>query len=344
MQADIRLIATDLDGTLIGSANEFPLYTEFRNRINALRRARNAAWVVCTGRSRKSFQAFFNPMSQMGLLPDYIIVRHAYIYTLTRFGFMPCLGWNARICILMRSNRRAAAEALRAWHERITGGVVGVRTVVASATRLCLRFKSEEAAADAAALLEKEAARYNNLMVFQYMLEVDVRSVPFTKGMALIELGRHLGITQQHILAIGNGHNDISMLDGTAAQYVGCPSNSEAAVMEAVRDAGGHIASKRSLGGVLDVIDAYRDGDVNSSLPEWFHERARRYNPLSQRAKRHSSSRHRRALSWIVFGMVYAVLTAFAAFDLLPFSGYIMKPFYMAIWVLQKIVSVLPFG
>jgi HAD superfamily hydrolase (TIGR01484 family) len=344
MQADIRLIATDLDGTLIGSANEFPLYAKFRERINALRRAHNAVWVVCTGRSRKSFQAFFNPMSQMGLLPDYLIVRHAYIYTLTRFGYLPRLGWNTRIRILMRSNRRAVAVALRTWHERIAGGAAGVRTVVASPTRLCLRFRTEEEAEGAAELLEKEASVYDNLMVFRYMLEVDVRSVPFTKGMALMELGRHLGLMHPHILAIGNGHNDISMLDGTAAQYVGCPSNSEAAVMEAVRDAGGHIASKRSLGGVIEILDAYRDGDVNSRLPEWFHERARRYNPLSQRAPRHSSRQHRRALTWIVIGMIYAVLTAFAAFGLLPFSGYIMKPFHLLIWALEKMLSILHVG
>ena len=34
---DIRLIATDLDGTLIGSANEFPLYNTFRERVDQLK-------------------------------------------------------------------------------------------------------------------------------------------------------------------------------------------------------------------------------------------------------------------------------------------------------------------
>jgi hydroxymethylpyrimidine pyrophosphatase-like HAD family hydrolase len=35
---DIRLIATDLDGTLIGSVDEFPLYSQFRQRLHAYRR------------------------------------------------------------------------------------------------------------------------------------------------------------------------------------------------------------------------------------------------------------------------------------------------------------------
>ena len=338
MQADIRLVATDLDGTLIGSANEFPLYMEFHERINTIRRTSNAVWVVCTGRSRRSFQAFFDPMSQMGLLPDYIIIRHAYIYTLTRFGYRPSLSWNTRIRMLMWENRREARDALRSWHDRLTGGALGVKTVMRSSSRLCLSFDSEEAASVAAKMLNQQVKPLPNLMVFKYLMEVDVRSVPFTKGMAIAELGRHLGIAREHILAIGNGHNDISMLNGSTAAFVGCPVNSEAAVMETVKRAGGHIASKRSLGGVVEILDAFRDGEVTHHLPEWFHERARRYNPLSrQPQKRPKAQRSRRLLGWIVFGIIYTGLTAFAAFGLLPFSSIIMKPFHMLIWILEKV-------
>ncbi|MBN1557069.1 MAG: HAD hydrolase family protein, partial [Lentisphaerae bacterium] len=235
MQTDIRLIATDLDGTLIGSANDFPLYHDFRERINDIRRRRNAVWVVCTGRSRKSFHAFFKPMSQMGLLPDYVIVRHAYIYSLTRFGYLPHVPWNLHIRALMWSNRQRARQVLRGWHARLTGGAIGVKTVMASRSRLCLRFDSEESARVAADMLERETQQHANLMVFRYHLEVDVRSVPFTKGMAVAELARYLGIEREAILAIGNGHNDNTMLDGTVAAHTGCPANSEVEVIEAVQ-------------------------------------------------------------------------------------------------------------
>ena len=46
-----RMIATDLDGTLIGRSNEFGLYNAFREKINTLRREHDAVWVICTGRS-----------------------------------------------------------------------------------------------------------------------------------------------------------------------------------------------------------------------------------------------------------------------------------------------------
>ena len=121
MDTEIRLIATDLDGTLIGSANEFPLYHDFRERINEIRRRFNAVWVVCTGRSRRSFQSFFNPMSQMGLLPDYTIIHHAYIYSMTRFGYLPHVPWNIHIRLLMHMHKREAHHALRGWHDRLAG-------------------------------------------------------------------------------------------------------------------------------------------------------------------------------------------------------------------------------
>ena len=57
---DIQLMATDLDGTLIGSVDEFPLYSSFRDRIMRLRRENDAVWAVCSGRTFRSFRALLS--------------------------------------------------------------------------------------------------------------------------------------------------------------------------------------------------------------------------------------------------------------------------------------------
>ena len=92
----IKLIATDLDGTLIGRSNEAGLYSRLLDVIDDARRSDNATWVVCTGRSLRSFKRYFAPMAEMGLLPEFIIVKHAYIYQARRSGYAPHRLWNLR--------------------------------------------------------------------------------------------------------------------------------------------------------------------------------------------------------------------------------------------------------
>lgn len=322
---DIRLIATDLDGTLIGSVDEFPLYAEFRDRVNRLRRENDASWAVCTGRAFRSFREFFSPMKAMGLEPEVVIIRHAFIYTRTRLGYTPHLMWNLRILLLLCVDRHNARNAIREWDQLVRRSAHGVRTVRRRKDRLWLRFGTDEAANYAAAELRKRVAPFRHFRVFQYRREVDVRSVPFTKGMALKELARRLGIPREQVLAIGNGHNDISALDGTAAAYTGCPANSEPEVMEVVHRSGGHIARERSLRGVIEIVDAVTGGQICSELPPSWEDPSKGENPSSRRA--HRSARSKRVQSMVLAAVsAYTTLVVFASFGRAPGARIIMAP------------------
>lgn len=343
---EVKLIATDLDGTLIGNANEFPLYDEFRDRLQTYKSKYGSIWVACTGRSLRSFLHFFSPMATLGLTPDYVILKHAYIYRLTRFGYRPHYAWNFFIHYHIWSSKLYLKEALNEWHRMITGMSDGVTTVYHRRNRLCLRFNTEEAAEAAAQLLKKKAKEFKHLRVFQFMQEVDIRTVPFTKGLALGELATHLGINASHILTIGNGHNDISMLDGSVAKLTGCPENAEVDVMAVVKRSGGHIASKKILGGVIEILDAYLAGKVNSELPEWWSPNRQQRNPRSaHRAMNHPPKKPKKrnpqvAAGWLAVLILYAVLLAFASFGLVPFSGKILKPFSWLMEIVQKIMTI----
>jgi len=341
MQPQIRLIATDLDGTLIGGVNEFPLYNDFREKINEFRCQNNAVWAACTGRSRRSFLEFFAPMREMGIMPDYVIVHHAFIAKLRSIGYVPYVSWNLRIRYLIWASQRHSQDAIREWHRMIKGSSRGVRTVRLRKNRLHLRFESEESAKVAVELLREKVKRFRHLHVFEYMREVDVRVVPFTKGLSLQELARHLGIGRENVFAIGNGHNDISMLDGAVAAHTGCPSNSDAEVMEVVHISKGHIASKRALAGVLEIMDAYQSGEVCSDLPEDWSPPEKQPHPRPENRRRRRGG-HRggglyRVLWMLVIG--YAVLLVFASFRMVPFSGLIMKPYNMVMSIVARIME-----
>ncbi len=344
---DVKIIATDLDGTLIGNANEFPLYDEFRDRLDTFKSKYDTLWVACTGRSLKSFLHFFSPMSTLGLTPEYVIIKHAYIYQLTKFGYRPHYAWNFFIRYHIWSSRLYLKDALNQWHRMITGMFAGVSTVYHRRNRLCLRFNTDEAAEAAARLLTKKAREFKHLRVFQFLQEVDIRTVPFTKGLALGELADHLGVSPAHILAIGNGHNDISMLDGSVAKLTGCPENAEVDVMAVVKRSGGHIASKRILGGVIEIMDAYLEDKVSSELPTWWMPNKKQKNPRSSsRTMNHPTKRAKKhnpqvAAGWLAVLVGYAVLLVFASFGLIPFSSKILKPFTFMMDIVQKIIDAL---
>ena len=338
---DIQLIATDLDGTLIGSVDEFPLYAGFRDRIMRLRREQSTVWAVCSGRTFRSFRALFAPMKAMGLEPEVVIVRHAYIFTRSRYGYIPHVIWNFRVLLLVWLDRISSRRAIGEWHELITRVTHGVKTVRRKRDRLWLRFGTEEAALYAAKELRKRVNEYSHFRVFQYRKEVDVRSVPFTKGMALKELALHLKVRRENILAIGNGHNDFSILDGAVARFTGCPANSEPEVMEVVHAAGGHVAQQQSLSGVIEVIDAVVEDRINSELPPWWEDPAKGDNPRSNRGQRHHHSRKKLIRNIVLAAAAaYTVLLVFASFNLIPFvSGWIIKPFYALLSVGEGYLS-----
>jgi hydroxymethylpyrimidine pyrophosphatase-like HAD family hydrolase len=325
--ADIRLVATDLDGTLIGKVDELPLFDDFSDRIDRLRQRNGAVWVACTGRTFPSFAEFFLPMRQMGISPDYVIIRHAFIYRHTAFGFIPHVIWNISILSRLWREGLAVRSAINEWHQALTGGATGVSTVRRSKRRLTLRFESEASAVVAEDILKGKTKIYRHLRVYRRGRDVDVCSVPATKGMALSELASYLGIDRAEMLAIGNGDNDISMLDGEVAAMSGCPANSERNVIAAVHHANGHVASRRSLSGVIEIIDAFAGGEVRSDLPgDW--ESAVRVTEAERKARTRGLPRRRRpsAHPLLFTGVAYVGLLVFACFNVLPFSAWIRKP------------------
>ena len=330
----IRLLVTDFDGTVINSAKEVPFYTTFRDRINELRRDYGTVWVVCTGRSLGAFRDKFILMQKTGIRPDFVVSRHAYIHSLTPFGYMPHVFWNLHIRYQLWLSLLDASAAIKEWYDVICRFASGVRTVKAGKYRLWLRFDSEETASSVATMLKEKTRPYHHLTVFKYLFEVDVRLVPFTKGLAVAELAHRLEIDPTHILAVGNGHNDISMLDGKTAKMTGCPANSDPEVIEVVHQSGGHIANCGSLEGVLEILDAYKTGTVRSDLPADWIDPAQTANSLNWQSKAaHKGHTPRsRTLPWVLAAAAYVVLLVLAIYmTSFPFARLITKPFWILI-------------
>ena len=343
MRRKLRLIATDLDGTITGDNRELSLYTDLRKRFDHLRARDKAIWVVCTGRSLKSFLKSSEDMRTIGLFPDYVIIKHAYVYERRQRRYWPHTGWNLRIRLHLLNSKIDVSGILQEWADLVLGITPFVTTIHNQRDRLCLRFDKDEDCSKAYAILEEKARHLRHLTVFRYLLEIDIRMVPFTKGLALQDLAQRLDIERDEILTIGNGHNDISMLDGRVAAHTGCPGNSRATVMQTVAEAGGHISRKHFLSGTLDVIDAYLEDRIDSSLPEWWQQTAETHNPRTRgwmpKAPHQSSheKRHHHGI-FILLAVVYVLLTVFASYDMIPFSRVFMYPFILLGRILENVL------
>ncbi len=331
----IRLIVTDLDGTLIGNDNELAYCGRLAELINTYRSQYGAVWVVCSGRSARGVGTSVEELHQMGLHPDYAIVRSAFVYRTDRYSWRSMYAWNFGIRMHMLMNIFYQRSVLREWHRKMRQTFKNVICVYQRRSRLCLRFRNnEDAAAGAEMLRSSKDSIARHLRVYQYLSEIEVGSITHTKGMAVEELATRLDIKRSETLCIGNGASDISMLDGTCAAHTGCVANAEMDVIDQVHQMQGYIAAGKSMEGVTEILSGYLSGNVTSDLPSWWSSTHITKHPRLGQSRHHPPPRKpiqasQRMAIQIGLLSAYVVLVVFASFGLVPFSNLIMKPFVM---------------
>lgn len=339
----IRLLATDLDGTLVTAQDETDLYDTFNDVLSGLSLRDNMIWVVSTGRSASSFKRVFIPMRYAGLMPDYVITRHAFIHSTSRLGFISHVAWNVLVQIRIWRDSQRSRHLLLLCHRDLVRRFRRTRVVVRERDRICIRFGNNNAVESAAAMVRSMAEAQHNLQVFEFLTHLDIRTIPHTKGLAVNELAKQLGITKADVLTIGDGNNDISMLDGTCACMTGCPANATPSVMAMVHKRGGHIAGSQGLGGTLEVIDAHMNGRVCSDLPATWEDTATlaMANAPSGIKDPHEQTRFRNFLktSGLICASAITVLLTMARFGMLGgLSGAVIDPFDKIVTFVARIM------
>ena len=335
----IRLFVTDADGTLLGRRPEFEQYRAFRLKMEDIRTRYKACWVVCTGRGLRSFTRVFLPMRTFGIVPDYVITRHAYIYEKGHVGYKPHWAWNLQILLLQWQDEWRVRRAIPRLRKAVLSRNPFARTTFRSGSRICFKFNDDGAANFGAEILKQETRPYKYLQVFHHVREVDVRTVPFTKGLAVNALARHLGVTPDRILVIGDGHNDISMMEMHPDIRTACPSNAAREVIETVHRTRGHIAGSRSLGGVMEALNAYEAGTLNSELPANWQPSHEVANPLTPPRKERNKARERLFGALLFLAVLYTTMVVLASFGMMPCGHAIMKPYLVMVSWIEHLVA-----
>jgi hydroxymethylpyrimidine pyrophosphatase-like HAD family hydrolase len=259
--AEIKLISTDFDGTLVpafGGPNRFA--DELIDMLTGLRRD-GVLWAVNTGRSPGLLKSAWE---QCGLdfHPDFALTSERDVYRPCdiRVGEWVDYGdWNQQTLV---AHRALFTEALPLLLEAID--VIKARTQA----RILYNFDHVNSPAEPAGLttrtdsemdwvvdyLDSLKSRLPKLHYQRNSIYLRFCHADYDKGTALAELGRLLEIPAVAIFAAGDHYNDLPMLDGRAAKHVACPANAIPEVKQTVRAAGGHVSGAEDGYGLVDAL------------------------------------------------------------------------------------------
>ncbi|MSR64353.1 MAG: hypothetical protein EXS18_01050 [Verrucomicrobiae bacterium] len=256
----IGLIATDFDGT-IHHAESVPRIPQ--DLVNWLRFAQSSGtrWVICSGRQLNAeFAEELRPLNG-DPMPDFVVTVEREIHVRNNGWYSPDEEWNAR-CASQHGElfalHRDLLDEVRDWLESKTRAQV---------------YADDWSPLNIIASTPVEADKIHRRMVEKYQAAPDLLVVRnsvyfrhghrgFTKGTALGEIARRLGLKKDIVFAAGDHHNDLTMLDGVHAGLVAAPANAIQEVKELVRQAGGYVAGQQFGLGTLEALRFYDSKQV----------------------------------------------------------------------------------
>ncbi len=243
MGDELRLVSTDFDGTIHEEHAEVPIPLVFQERIAALQ-ARGVRWVINTGREMQSLMETLG-RSGATIRPDYLVLVEREIFVNDRGHYVPVEPWNtrchqdhARLFASMAESVPDLLEGLQSRHDAMFYDDPW--------SPLCAIARSIEQMDRIEAELLEFAASVNDLAVVRNDVYVRLSHAAYSKGTALAELQRILGISPDHTLAAGDHFNDLPMLLPRHARHLVVPANGMPSVKEQVARHGGILSAERA--------------------------------------------------------------------------------------------------
>lgn len=260
---DLRLVVTDLDGTLLDGDGEIP---DRLWRVLPRLRERGIRLAPASGRQYASLRRLFgdsademafiaengtlvvldgDELSCTPLEPAFASELVGMVRGLVLEGHDIGLVWCGReAAYIERSDERFVAEVARYYTALET---VDDLLDIGEAAIKCAVFDFGDAEAGAARLLAERCAPHQVVASSEHW--VDIMSADANKGAALGSLQRELGVTPEQTVVFGDYLNDLEMLTGAPNSFA--MANAHPDVIEAAR----FVAPANREHGVVRVIE-----------------------------------------------------------------------------------------
>jgi len=262
--AKILLVCLDFDGTIM-TYDEEPGYLHPRvtATLNQLARL-GIAWCTNSGREMDNQRLILEASRKKGLkhMPVALICGESFIFRLREGSYVSSEPWNTAVRGLLKTFHQEVQSVLKPhmedWRSRYQPTV----------------YAGEEYTTFLVGDEDGKPARLHGELV-QRITGAVPRGMVTRNGGWLVILPSHLGkgnvlrtyiggagFSPGDVLTVGDHFNDISMLDGSVVSNVGCPGDAVPEVAEAVRRAGGWVASAKGPEGTVEVIERYLSGGL----------------------------------------------------------------------------------
>ena len=252
------LISLDFDGTLREESG--PAVQAAFFELMAQFRPHGVLWGINTGRTLPYLLSELLPCSPF--LPDFICTCERYIYLADTSGrLIPAAEHNAECKRINLVLRRRFRPALHARLEQIRREHPHLAWQPAQEDPLSIEAK-DSATMDALIPLICDLSSESCTIqrAGRYMRFADAR---FHKGTALAYVQQQLGIAEENLFIMGDGHNDIDAFRCFPAAFCAAPANAHPEVAAWLQQNGGHLSPAN---GVTEAINTWLHARVLNTV------------------------------------------------------------------------------
>lgn len=246
------ILSFDFDGTLVHPESEPVFHPRLGQMIQQLR-GLGAAWVINTGRS---LPQTLQGLAQYGIFmePDYIIAMEGDIYKPGLFSKWTDFGpWNKQARKAHErfvKDHKASLDAIRQMVETQTQG----QFLMGNYGELGIVGGNEDEMDAVCAFIDTHVKQFPDIGYHRNGIYLRFAHSAYSKGTALSELARMLGLTAAQCFAAGDNFNDLSMLHPRRARMIAAPGNALLPVKEHVESHGGFVAQGYASEGMIEAL------------------------------------------------------------------------------------------
>jgi len=253
------LIALDLDGTSVRYEPRLEMEPELMQYIASVR-SQGIAWVMNSDRYTDTMVDIAKALS-FDQMPAALLSCQRFIHILNGDQtYLPLHAWNKEQMLLHKELWDKLSPHFSAWQKKIKQQFTPLDCVVNDLVFACMAPPDQTPALRElikSFIIPWPEAQVSGNHDWSFILHAS-----FSKGKVLQKCAELLGVPRRNIIAIGDGVNDISMLDGSVSGLVGCPANASKEVVAAVKTAGGIVADAESAAGTLQILKYYLRGSA----------------------------------------------------------------------------------
>lgn len=253
--SDIRLIATDFDGTIFAEFAQPPIPHALQELLAQLQK-QGVKWVINTGRDLSSLLEALG-RAHVTVHPDFLVLVEREIFRREHARYIGLTDWNARC---QREHEELFAR-LRPHLAKLVDWVASryPNTTLYSDTYspFCMIAGNHGDADAIQAHVETLRRQFPQLAFVRNDVYARFSHADFNKGTALTEIARRLGLDAEAVFVAGDHLNDLPMLDLSRARWLGAPANAVAPVKAAVLAQGGKVSAAPHGEGTLEILQGF---------------------------------------------------------------------------------------